>query len=496
MMSHRGKVNTFRKLDFENSHLVPEYRCYYDENNDDYLLSKASLFHLLQKYNPSEETSRQIASEFQANSYQSADLSKMISLKEFAKSSQFSPAQLKKIKQDIYFLDYDSWFQVDQNGDIFLTNQMLLEALQQISKSRDDKFFSEHFSYIAKDFDPTQPSQYPAQSFNDYKDWIATLSQDKILKSNIEQLKIKCQSGQEKDIVNLQNFLHTSELSDDLRQDIKNYFRNNLFIKNQTSTSSATSCPTSFQPATLKIQTKSDNIILLLLELNSLKNSNSVSKINSYENKKIVRTQNSTFIFDEISHNVYQYSNQFDDSVPFYEEIWSYDQFLQQLNKQIAQEKRNSRIYAPVQPAQAVYQPHHPPQIYVPQAIIHYPYGTQLLQPIIHQATNLVTNLNTPIYHTFSTIHGAQINYPDNMLSYNPNLYFQNGFGGMVPSIAHSALQYSVGGGAMAMGVYHQMSGRGYGDPYATYSSQPMPRTAVHPSMLVNTSGHYGGPPH
>ena len=152
MMSHRSEANLFTKLDFKNSHLVSEFRCYYDRANDDYILSKSALFHLLQKHNPSQETSRQIASEFQANSYQSADLSKMVSLKELAKSSQFSPTQLEKIKQDIYILDSDSWFQVDQKGKIFLTNQMLLEALQQISKSRDDKFFSEHLNIIARSF--------------------------------------------------------------------------------------------------------------------------------------------------------------------------------------------------------------------------------------------------------------------------------------------------------------------------------------------------------
>jgi hypothetical protein len=253
MMSHRSEANLFTKLDFENSHLVPEFRCYYDHANDDYILSKASLFHLLQKpsteiskqivlqenkassfqeifsswpwpaqslikkekaklfhllqiYNSS-ETSRQIAIQSHHESYQSADLSMMVSLNEFAQSAQISPAKLDKIKEDIYCLDSDSWFQVDQKGKIFLTNQMLLEALQQISKSRDDKFFSERLGYIAKDFDSIQSSQYSIQSSKEYEDWLAGSNQDKILQSNIDQLKMKCENGQENDIVNLQDFL-------------------------------------------------------------------------------------------------------------------------------------------------------------------------------------------------------------------------------------------------------------------------------------------------
>jgi hypothetical protein len=141
---------------------------------------KAKLFHLLQIYNSS-ETSRQIAIQSHHESYQSADLSMMVSLNEFAQSAQISPAKLDKIKEDIYCLDSDSWFQVDQKGKIFLTNQMLLEALQQISKSRDDKFFSERLGYIAKDFDSIQSSQYSIQSSKEYEDWLAGSNQDKIL---------------------------------------------------------------------------------------------------------------------------------------------------------------------------------------------------------------------------------------------------------------------------------------------------------------------------
>jgi hypothetical protein len=159
----------------------------------------------------------------------------MVSLKELTKSSQISSIQLEKIRQNIYCLDYDAWFKVSQNGEIILTKKILLEALQQVSKSRDEKFFSEHFSYIAKDFDPSQPSQYLTQSLKDYKDWLVGLNKDRILQSNIEQLKIDCQNGLAGEGINLQNFLAKSELESNLLTDINNYFRDNLFMTKNSS---------------------------------------------------------------------------------------------------------------------------------------------------------------------------------------------------------------------------------------------------------------------
>ena len=144
MIDLRGKANTFLKLDFENSHLVPEFRCYYDQNNDDYIISKASLFYLLQRLSPNTGISRQIAMQSQLASGQFEDLSKMVSLKELTKSSIFLSEDLERIKENL-FPDQYSGFKVSQNGEIILTKKILLEALQQVSKSRDEKFFSEHF---------------------------------------------------------------------------------------------------------------------------------------------------------------------------------------------------------------------------------------------------------------------------------------------------------------------------------------------------------------
>jgi len=234
MIGHRRGDNYFVKLDFVNSDIAPEFRCYYDQNNDDYIISKASLFYLLQRLSPNTGISRQIAMQSQLASGQFEDLSKMVSLKELTKSSQISPIQLEKIRQNIYCLDYDAWFKVSQNGEIILTKKMLLEALQQVSKSRDEKFFSEHFSYIAKDFDPSQPSQYSAQSFEEYKDWLVGLNKDRILQINIEQLKIDCQNGRAGERINLQNFLAKSKLESNLLNDINNYFMDNLFMTKST----------------------------------------------------------------------------------------------------------------------------------------------------------------------------------------------------------------------------------------------------------------------
>jgi hypothetical protein len=63
MIDHRKVDNYFVKLDFVNPHLAPEFRCYYDRNNNDYIMSKALLFYLLQK--PRAEISRQIAMQSQ-----------------------------------------------------------------------------------------------------------------------------------------------------------------------------------------------------------------------------------------------------------------------------------------------------------------------------------------------------------------------------------------------------------------------------------------------
>jgi hypothetical protein len=391
---------------------------------------------------------------------------------------------------------------------------MLLEALQQISKSRDDKFFSEHFSYITKDFDPSQPSQYSAQSLKDYMDWLAGLNQDKILQSNIDQLKNKCENGQENDIVNLQDFLDNSNFESNLLRDINNYFKDSLFMAGILKNTSTPESPQPSPPATALVpatalstpptpQNKAENIINLLREFNSLKNPQPESiRINYLGSHTIVYTQNLTFLLKQDSQEVFQQKNQIGIVYPTFGKnslIGNYDVFIKLLNEEINNE-RVRKASVPLQPTQPVYNAHttysfsggNPFQTYGPAS----PYGVQPWQPTLHQPAmpygsqpwqltsqprSCLPNA-TPL--TFPTIHGSLITYPSNFLHTVPgsssNPYEQV----YQAPFSTSALPYVVGGGAMGTGYWSRQV---YGGQLTTIQSQPMsymssiiPGTAVY----------------
>jgi hypothetical protein len=584
MRDHLIKSNLFTKLDFENSHLASEFRCYYDRANDDYLMSKVTLFHLLQKpsteiskqivlqenkassfqeifsswpwpaqslikkekaklfhllqiYNSS-ETSRQIAIQSHHESYQSADLSMMVSLKEVGQSAQISPTQLDKIKEDIYCLDSDSWFQVDQNGDIFLTNQMLLEALQQISKSRDDKFFSEHFICIAKDF-------VLSQSFKEYKDYVVTLNHDQLLQFNIEQQRMKCQNGLAEEMINLQVFLDKSELSDDLLQKINNYFKDNIFmtkVRNcegsnnilnekaeleiikklqilnsdlkiwdafydvnyqqkfkvvkfndkeyrlcdgrvnlyQPKNSSNFEFLATYEEFSEKLDSeiKEKHIIEKLGELSRLKNASPIriNRDGQGYGTVVINTQNRQYVLDSARNKVFGRNHGAESA----EEVGTYDTFLKDLESTITQTRQHS--FQSTSFTSSNYAP--PPIYYASNPNSAYGLASNFVSPAV-QAPATAISLNpqpqpqqiaSQDYQTFNTIHGTEISYPSFMLhSYRRDFQPINSYEpAYQPYFSTSALSCGVGGGAMLGSSYNQVFGQSYGGPYGAIQPQLM----------------------